>query len=362
MIIDEPVRGRYAYLEHPWLFALPPHEQMRPFIEGDVPRPPIHHLTGLIPVEAGPTSSVWSMPASPWWRSAAGIFPGGALAIVADAALSGAIYGGLPKGTALATSELTMNFVRPATSESGELIATGSLIHSGSRQGLSDGRIRDASGRLLAHATSRCVLRRLPFDPPDPPATLPPYKQSDHDTPDPYLRPPEGVVIPQEEWDASPGLDLVRSWSGGARGTPPVCRLSGWRLREAEEGATTWAMPASEWFCTGFGTFYGGIITLFLDGAINTAVTTTLPPRASFGTLDLKVNFLRPVSPDGRDLVVRAKVAHRGRTVAVTTAEMHDADGKRVAMATSSAMILPGVPWNAAKPPETLDEAPDEQG
>ena len=361
MIVDEPVRGRYAYLEHPWLFGLPPHEQIRPFIERQVPLPPIHHLTGLAPVESTPTSSTWSMPASPWWRSAAGIFPGGALAVVVDAALGTAVFGGLPRGTVLATSELTMNFVRPATPASERLTASAGLIHLGSRQGLSDARIEDAQGRLLAHASSRCVLRTLPFEPPDPPATLPPYKAPDHDTSDPYLRPPEGTVIPQEEWDTTPGLELVRSWIRAER-TPPVCQLSGWRFLDVDEGLTTWAMPASQWFCTGFGTFYGGIIALFIDGGINTAVTTTLPPGTSFGTLDLKVNFLRPVTPDGRDLVARAKVVHRGRTVAVTTAEVEDADGKRVAMATSSAMILPGVPWNAAKPPETLDEAPEEVG
>jgi uncharacterized protein (TIGR00369 family) len=120
-------------------------------------------------------------------------------------------------------------------------------------------------------------------------------------------------------------------------------------------------MPASQWFCTGFGTFYGGIIAMFLDGGINTAVTTTLPPGASFGTLDLKVNFLRPVTPDGRDLVAEATVVHRGRTIAVTTAEVEDADGKRVAMATSSAMILPDHSWSRARPVATMDEAPAEE-
>lgn len=362
VIVDEPVRGRYAYLEHPWLFGLPPHEQIRPFIEREVPLPPIHHLTGLAPVESTPTSSTWSMPASPWWRTAAGLFPGGAIAVVVDAALGTAVFGGLPEGTVLATSELTMNFVRPATPASERLIARAGLIHLGSRQGLSDARIEDARGRLLAHASSRCVLRTLPFDPPDPPTSRPPYKPPDHDSPDPYLRPPEGTVFSQEEWDSTSGLELVRSWMTGDRGTPPVCRLSGWRLLDAGKGASKWSMPASEWFCTGFGTFYGGVIALFLDGAINTALTTTLPAGSSFGTLDLKVNFLRPVTADGRDLVARAQVVHRGRTVAVSTAEIEDADGKRVAMATGSAMILPGVPWNAARPPETLDEAPDEQG
>ena len=362
MVIEEPVRGRYAYLEHPWLFSLPPDEQMRPFIERRVPLPPIHHLTGLTPVDGGPGTSTWTIPASPWWQSAAGVFPGGALAVVADAALGGAIYNTLPKGMALATSELSMNFLRPATTDSQQLVARGTLIHAGSRQGLSEASIEDADGGLLAHATSRCVLRRLPFDPPDPPSSLPdPEEQPQHDTPDPYLRPPEGDVLTQEEWDQNSGLDLVTMWLKGERDPPPHCQLAGWRMLGAEEGRATWSMPASQWFCTGFGTFYGGIIAMFLDGGINTAVTTTLPPGASFGTLDLKVNFLRPVTPDGRDLVAEATVVHRGRTIAVTTAEVEDADGKRVAMATSSAMILPDHSWSRARPVATMDEAPAEE-
>ena len=363
MIIDEPVRGRYAYLEYPWLFTMPPDKQMRPFIERQVPLPPIHHLTGLVPVDAGPGTSTWAMPASPWWQSAAGLFPGGALAVVADAALGGAIYNVLPRGTVLATSELSMNFLRPATPASEQLVARGSLIHAGSRQGLSEGRVEDAHGRLLVHATSRCILRSLPFDPPDPPQSLPPFQAADHETPDPYLRPTQGTVITQEEWDTTSGLELVQSWLKQERGTPPVCQFAGWQLLDVDEGTSTWSMPASQWFCTGFGTFYGGFIALFIDGGINTAVTTTLSPGTSFGTLDLKVNFLRPVTPDGRDLVAQAKVTHRGRTITVTTAEVEDSDGKRVAMATSSAMILPGVPWNPDRPLATMDEAPtDDSG
>jgi uncharacterized protein (TIGR00369 family) len=78
---------------------------------------------------------------------------------------------------------------------------------------------------------------------------------------------------------------------------------------------------------------------------MTTAVTTTIPAGTSFGTLDLKINFLRPVTPDGRDLTARASVAQRERMIAVTTAEIDDAAGKRVAMTVGSAMVLPGRSW-----------------
>lgn len=350
------MRGTYAYVEQPGLFALSGVDQLRVFMERRAAPPPLHHLSGLAPVDAEEGASTWAMPASPWWQTAAGLFPGGALAFVADAALGSAIFTAIPTGRVLTTSELSLNFLRPATPRSGTIIARGKVIHVGRQQGLSEAVIEDAGGRLLAHATSRCVLQSLPFEPARPPDSFPPVDRPEHPDPDPYLRPAEGQVVPQAVWDETSGLDLVQMWHREERPLPPIGHLTGWRLLEAAEGAAAWAMPASLWFSTGYGTFYGGAVALLADGAINTAVTTTLPPGTSFGTLDLKVNFLRPVIPDGRDLVGRAQVAQRGRTIAVTTAEIDDASGRRVAMATGSAMILPGRPWTPSQPVPTLDE------
>ncbi|HSP64637.1 MAG TPA: PaaI family thioesterase, partial [Candidatus Deferrimicrobium sp.] len=56
----------------------------------------------------------------------------------------------------------------------------------------------------------------------------------------------------------------------------------------------------------------------------------------------LQVNYLRPVAPDGSLLHARATVAHRGRSLAVATAEIVDESGRRVAMATGSAQVLSG--------------------
>ena len=52
MIVEEPVRGTFAYLEQPGLFAIPPVEQLRLFVEGRLPVPPVTHLTGLVVEEA----------------------------------------------------------------------------------------------------------------------------------------------------------------------------------------------------------------------------------------------------------------------------------------------------------------------
>lgn len=345
MIHDEPVRGSFAYLDQPGLFSLPALEQLQRFIERRLPDPPLTHLSGLVVEGASEGATTWSIPASPWWQTAAGVFGGGALAFIADAALAGATFTMAPAGTAIVSSDFSMNFLEPAGPWSERLYAKGTVIDVGRRQGLSEARVEDARGSLLAHATSRCVLQPLPFDPPEPPERLAVIEQLIFDTPDPYLRPVEGGAVPQAVWDETSGLDLVRLWRKKETAPSPSCSLLGLRLVEVAEGSVTLAAPASTWFCTGFGTFYGGAVSAIADSAIEAAVTTTLPKSASFGTLDLKVHYLRPVMPDGRNLVARATVEQRGRTIAVSTARIEDADGRRVAMATGSAMISEGRAW-----------------
>ena len=75
--------------------------------------------------------------------------------------------------------------------------------------------------------------------------------------------------------------------------------------------------------------------------AIDGTVQTTLPAGTALGPVDLKVYFLRPVALDGRDLVARGTVIHRGRSMAIATSEVFDVDGKKVAVATGSSVILP---------------------
>jgi uncharacterized protein (TIGR00369 family) len=73
-------------------------------------------------------------------------------------------------------------------------------------------------------------------------------------------------------------------------------------------------------------------------------VETTAPAGTAVAGLDLKINFLRPVLGDGRDLTARASVIRAGRTLVITRAEVENADGKPVALATGSSMYLPGRP------------------
>ena len=86
----------------------------------------------------------------------------------------------------------------------------------------------------------------------------------------------------------------------------------------------------------------------FADSATSMAVATITPPATAFAPLDLKVNFLRPALPSDGEFTANSRVIHRGRTMAVVNTEIAGPEGKLVAVASESVLILPGRPWDRA--------------
>jgi uncharacterized protein (TIGR00369 family) len=347
--VDEPVQGRFAYLEYPGILELSGFEQMQRFRRRELPYGPLWYLTGLDLVEFGIGSATFRLPVTGWLKSAAGLITGGALAFVADGALGSAILSTLPPRRVLATSDLTLDFIRPADVNSDAIIARARVIEVGRSQALCESAVEDTTGHLLAHATSRCIVTDVPGDLPDPPDAPVPWP--DHRRPFPFERPPEGEFVAEEVWEGTNGIDIQRAWHQGRLARTPLSNLLKAELRSVDEGSVELAMPASPWFSNTGGAFYGGALALFADYAIHGAIQTTVLSATSWATLDLRVRFVRPIIPDGRPLVARARVVHRGRRLAVAWVEVVTADEKVAALADASAMLLPGVPWRVPAAP-----------
>lgn len=333
-------------------------QQMRAFLTHTAPNPPIHYLTGMRPTEAGPGTSTFVMPATGWLASPPGLVQLGTLAILADGPLGCAVQTALDPATPYTTAELSISGVRPLVPTGGTIVARGRLVHAGRTMALSEAMIEDGHGRALAHATSRCFVFPPVVSPPPPPAELERVPDPASPPVAPYLRPVLGEVLPQEVYDRLDGLEIYRRHIAGALPLPPISRLTGMRPVEASEGEVTFVCPASEWLCSPLGKVEGGVIALVAETPLVSAVQTLLPPGTSYAPLDLKVNFLRPVSPDGGELRGTGRVVHRGRTIVVATSEVVDASGRRVALATGSSMLLPGRPWHSEPPPAPPADRP----
>jgi uncharacterized protein (TIGR00369 family) len=123
---------------------------------------------------------------------------------------------------------------------------------------------------------------------------------------------------------------------------------------KAEEGEMTIAMPASAWLCNAFGVLYGGAIAFLADASIILAAGSTVAPGTAFNSIDVKLYFLRPVLPADDDLVARARIVHRGRTIAVANCEIAGPEGSLVAQGTGSVLLLPGRHWE--RPVQVAEE------
>jgi uncharacterized protein (TIGR00369 family) len=134
-------------------------------IRGEVPLPPISHLTGLEPVSADQGSLSMRLPASEWLNSPAQRIQGGAITLLADASLAGAVATTAPAGTAVAAIDVKVNFLRPAQSDGRDLIAKARVEHSGRTLAIANSELFNADGQRIAIATGSSMY--LPGNPAD---------------------------------------------------------------------------------------------------------------------------------------------------------------------------------------------------
>jgi uncharacterized protein (TIGR00369 family) len=119
---------------------------------------------------------------------------------------------------------------------------------------------------------------------------------------------------------------------------PPVAELLGIRLVSVDDGECVFEMEALPEHANPMGTLQGGIICALADAAMGLAYASLLDDGESFTTLELKTNYLRSVT-EGM-LIATGRVVHAGRTIGMTTCDVVDDEGRKIAYATSTCMTL----------------------
>ena len=335
--LRERVRGGMAY---PALAALPGVEQLRAFLAGRAPAPPVARLTGRRLIDASFGSATYTLRATDWVVGPKGGVHSGVLALLADGALIGAVVSALPARVLCTTAELSMTFLGSPPCAGADLTARGRLLHVDAAMGLAEVHVRDSDDRLVAHGTSRCSV----FAPIDESTELLAPRQcagadSEPDSPDPHLRLPAAAAGGRLH-EARDGLELLRAQLRGELPRPPIDQLTGIRLVGAEQGRVAFTLPASAWLRNEWGTVYGGALTLLAKSAAAAAVQTTAAQGTGFSALDVKVNYLRAVPADGRELQATGTILHRGKRLAIATAEVTHGD-HRVAVLTGTTALTP---------------------
>ena len=121
----------------------------------------------------------------------------------------------------------------------------------------------------------------------------------------------------------------------------PIMKTLGFKLVEVGEGTASMEMETkTELHSNPMGTIHGGVLCDIADAAIGTAHLTTVTEGESFTSIDLQINFFRPVWNEKLRAVARP--IHRGRTISRYVCDITRADEKLVAQVTSTIMTLRG--------------------
>ena len=133
-------------------------------------------------------------------------------------------------------------------------------------------------------------------------------------------------------------LELAQKVLEGELPPPPIARLLGFVLKAIEPGRAVFQMEVDDRHHNPMGTLHGGIYCDLADAAMGYAYAATLGKSETFTTIELKINFLRPVRKG--ILTAEAKVVKAGHTVGYVECEVTNQTGKLVAKAASTCIKL----------------------
>lgn len=134
-------------------------EQMR-WVQAEHPAdiPSIGRLLGMRFDEVEHGRIVISLNTRPDFANPLGAVHGGIAATLLDSAMGCAVHTTLPVGAVFTTLELKVNYIRAAQTDGRTLTAEGSVIHVGRRTATAEGKVLDDAGKLVAHATTTCLI------------------------------------------------------------------------------------------------------------------------------------------------------------------------------------------------------------
>ena len=136
------------------------------------------------------------------------------------------------------------------------------------------------------------------------------------------------------------GLEYMRKMMTGELPPSGMVQLLGLKLVEVSEGRAVFTVQPDESHYNGLGIAHGGLAATLLDSALGCAINATMPPGKIFTTLEMKVNYVRPITRERGELRCEANMIHAGGRVATAEGRIVDREGKIYAHGTATCMLF----------------------
>jgi uncharacterized protein (TIGR00369 family) len=136
------------------------------------------------------------------------------------------------------------------------------------------------------------------------------------------------------------GLEYLGKIVAGELPRPPIGALMNFNITELSEGRAVFTVEPAEYHYNPIGVVHGGLAATLLDSAMGCAVHSTLPAGAGYTTLEIKVNYIRPMTAETGLVRCEAKVIHVGGRTATAEGRLEDEPGKLYAYGTTTCIIF----------------------
>lgn len=136
------------------------------------------------------------------------------------------------------------------------------------------------------------------------------------------------------------GLQFLQAIINGEIPHPPICQTLGFHLTEAGDGFAAFEGETSRALLNPLGGVHGGWSLTILDSVTACAVHSKLPAGVGYGSVETKVNFVRPIRADLGRVRAEATLLSMGRTIATAEGRLIGPDGKLLAHGLSTIMIM----------------------
>ncbi len=136
------------------------------------------------------------------------------------------------------------------------------------------------------------------------------------------------------------GLEYMRQLLTGELQPSGMVQLLGLKLVEVSEGRAVFTVQPDERHYNGLGIAHGGLAATLLDSALGYAINAMMPAGKVFTTLEMKINYVRPLRRESGEVRCEANVIHVGGRVATAEGKIMGVDGKLYAHGTATCILF----------------------
>ncbi|MDG3009150.1 PaaI family thioesterase [Rhodococcus sp. D2-41] len=262
----------------------------------------VNDAMGVTLQDRGETGLTYAQELGPRFLDHRGVMPLGAVGVLLETAVAGAVLHALPPGGHSVASSLSVSAASTLPLD-GKVSVTGRMLNfdSDAGVGLGSGELLDADGNVCATAVARGIVVTRPVDSSAVGEAL-------------TQVPPSGARL-EPEPDGRYGLDVVRAIAFGDVARGPLADLLQVELRVVDTGLVTGALAPQLWMSNELGSVQGGVLFAAADLLSGLAAQTVTEPGQRYRMLDLRTDFVRSPSLTGPEIHIESEVVRVGRRI-----------------------------------------------